>query len=115
MNNIIDYMDETGVLITANVVTAGINKTVLYKYLKDNNYEKIDDICDELTALMGGNLSSTPVFYRDNMIIVRRTFLKNLFCSYFCVSFSSFMIKILYNKEETNVWMVLHLFLLLVR
>ena len=51
------------------------------KYLKEytNNYEKIDDICDELTALMGGNLSSTPVFYRDNMIIVRRTFLKSLF------------------------------------
>ena len=41
MNNITDYIDETGVLITANVVKAGINKTALYKYLKDNNYEKI--------------------------------------------------------------------------
>lgn len=41
MNNITDYIDETGVLITANVVKAGINKTALYKYLKENNYEKI--------------------------------------------------------------------------
>ena len=55
--------------------------TILTERRRHNNYEKIDDICDELTALMGGNLSSTPVFYRDNMIIVRRTFLKNLFWS----------------------------------
>lgn len=41
MNNIKDYIDETGILITSNVVNAGICKTVLYKYLKDNNYEKI--------------------------------------------------------------------------
>ena len=55
--------------------------TILTERRRHNNYEKIDDICDELTALMGGNLSSTPVFYRDNMIIVRRTFLKSLFWS----------------------------------
>lgn len=55
--------------------------TILAERRKHNNYEKIDDICDELTALMGGNLSSTPVFYRDKMIIIRRTFLKNLFWS----------------------------------
>lgn len=41
--------------------------TILTERRRHNNYEKIDDICDELTALMGGNLSSTPVFYRDNM------------------------------------------------
>ena len=55
--------------------------TILTERRRHNNYEKIDDICDELTALMGGNLSSTPVFYRDNMIIVRKTFLKSLFWS----------------------------------
>lgn len=44
-----------------------------------NNYDRIDGICGELTALMGGNLRTTPVFYRDNMIIVRRRFLQTLF------------------------------------
>lgn len=44
-----------------------------------NNYDRIDGICGELTALMGGNLRTTPIFYRDNMIIVRRSFLQKLF------------------------------------
>lgn len=41
MDTITKHIDETGMLITADVLKAGFTKTQLYSFIKENNYEQV--------------------------------------------------------------------------
>lgn len=41
MNSITDYIDDSGILVTADVVKAGIPKTQLYSFIQQNSFERV--------------------------------------------------------------------------
>lgn len=41
MNSITNYIDESGILITSDIIKSGITKTQLYDFIRDNGFEQI--------------------------------------------------------------------------
>lgn len=51
---------------------------ILSDSISRNNHQRIDRICDSIAMLSLGQLKHAPVFYRENMIIIRKDFLCRL-------------------------------------
>lgn len=51
---------------------------ILSDSINRNNHQRIDRLCDSIAMLSLAQLKHTPVFYRENMIIIRKDFLCKL-------------------------------------